>query len=295
MKKWISGLVLFILIWPLLTALAQGGFPQRGDPYVNDLAGVLPPESEAKIRAWLTTLQQDAEIEMTVLTIESVRDYASPTTSIESFATRLFNAWRIGSQPANRGMLLLMAVDDREIRLELGAGYDSSYDRRAEDIINEFILPRFRREDYDGGLEMGVRAAIHMATGEWPEGGAPNLFEQLGDLLAGLNSTTCLIVLGVLAAGAGGTFWWRESHRCPNCNHISLDISSSVIEYATHYSEGQKEVHKYCPNCQYTTTEMRSIPRISDSDNDNDSSSGSSGSSSSGGGYSSGGGATGKW
>lgn len=291
MKKWML-VLLFVLALPLLAAAAQASLPRRSDPYVNDLAGVLSSESEARIRGWLMDLQQDRNLEMTVLTIDRVDDYSATYTTIEQFATRLFNTWRIGSLPDNRGMLLLMAVDDRAIRLELGNGFSRAYDARAEDIMNEFILPRFRREDYDGGIEKGVRAAIHMATGEWPEGAAPTIWEQISDTLRRIDPMALLIGLGALVLGGGGAFWWRESHRCPQCNQISLQIDSTVIEHATRYSEGQKEVHKYCPNCQFTTTELRSIARISDSDND--SNSGSSGSSS-GGGYSSGGGATGRW
>lgn len=293
MKKWLF-ILLLVLALPLLPAAAQTSLPRRSDPYVNDLAGVLSSESEARIRAWLQDLQQDRNLEMTVLTIDQVDDYSATHTSIENFATRLFNTWGIGSLPDNRGMLLLMAVDDRAIRLELGSGYAASYDARAEDIMNEFILPRFRREDYEGGLEMGVRAAIHMSTGEWPDGAAPTVFEQIGNVVGQVDPMGWLIGIGGLILSAGGVFWWRESHRCPQCNQISLQIDSTVIEHATRYSEGQKEVHKYCPNCQYATTELRSIARISDNDSNSSSGSGSS-RSSGGGGHSSGGGATGRW
>ncbi len=78
-------------------------------------------------------------------------DYNTPDTSIESFATHLFNRWGIGDRATNRGIMLVVARSDRKVRLELGAGYDSSYDKRAKGVIDEFILPSFKKDNYEAG------------------------------------------------------------------------------------------------------------------------------------------------
>lgn len=188
--------------------------------------------------------------------------------------------------------MLLIAKNDRKVRLELGAGYASSYDARAKGVIDEYILPSFKKDNYEAGIEKGVRGTIYMLTDAWPTGGAPTFFEQLGDQVSQVDPMAWLIGIGVLVFGIGGTVWYRESHRCPMCGKIGLDIQSNVINSPTYYSEGEKEVHKYCPNCQYTDTSVVSMARLTRSSS---SSSGSGSSGSSGGGHSSGGGATGSW
>lgn len=290
---WVTPFTLAILLATVLTpVLAQTGYPSRIDTYINDYNGMMSSGLEAKLRGWLTDLKAQHNIEMTVVTVDSTRDYNGWDSTIERFATSLFNRWGIGDRATNKGIMLLVAKDDRKVRIELGAGYDSSEDKRAKGVLDEFILPYFRNDNYETGIEKGVRAIIFMVTDEWPAGGAPTFFEQVGDQLATVDPKAWLIGLGVIVLGIGGTVWYRESHRCPMCGKIGLDISSNVLVYATEYSEGEKEVHKYCPSCQYDNTSVVSISRIRRSSSG---SGGGSSGSSSGGGRSSGGGATGSW
>ncbi|MEZ4672420.1 MAG: TPM domain-containing protein [Anaerolineae bacterium] len=293
-RMWIFSAALCLLLAALVVpVLAQSGYPSRGDTYINDFNTMMPSDLEAKLRGWLTDLKTQNGIEMTVVTINSIKDYGTQSSTIEQFATNLFNRWGIGERATNKGVMLLVARSDRKVRLELGSGYSSSYDSRAKGVIDEFILPSFKQENYEAGIEKGVRGTIYMLTGAWPSGGAPTFFEQVGDKMAQVDPLVWLAGIGALILGAGGTVWYRESHRCPMCSQVSLQINSTVLVSPTEYSEGEKEVHKYCPNCQYTTTAIVAMARISSSDSG---SSGSSGSSdSSGGGSSSGGGATGSW
>lgn len=278
----------------VVPALAQSGYPTRQDTYINDYYDLLPAELEAKLRGWLMDLNNQHQVEMTVVTIGSTRDYNTQDTTIERFATNLFNRWGIGDRATNKGVLLLVARNDRKVRLELGAGYSSSYDDKAMTVIEEYILPSFKKDNYEAGIEKGVRGTIYMLTDAWPTGGAPTVFEQVGDQLAQVDPIAWLIGLGALVLGVGGTVWYRERHRCPMCSKVSLEIQSTVLSSPTRYSEGEKEVHKYCPNCQYTATALVAISRISDSGSSGSSGS-SGGGSSSGGGRSSGGGASGSW
>ncbi len=296
---WIAGItVCLMLVAMVVPVLAQALFPTRSDTYINDYNGLLSSASEAKIRDWLLELKSKHNIEMTVVTVNSIRDYKTsdyntPDSTIEAFATHLFNHWGIGDRATNRGVMLLVAKSDRKVRLEVGSGYDSSYNKRAQGVIDEFILPSFKKDDYQTGIEKGVRGTIFMLTNAWPTGAAPTFLEQVGDKVAQVDPIAWLIGIGVLVLGAGGTVWYRESHRCPMCGKIGLDIQSTVLSNPTHYSEGEKEVHKYCPNCQYTNTSVVAISRLTESSHSSSGGSGSSGSS--GGGSSSGGGATGSW
>jgi uncharacterized protein len=287
----VTGLLFAVVAVP---ALAQTGYPDRINTYINDYNGMMSAGLEAKLRGWLTDLKTQHNIEMTVVTVNSTRDYNGWDSTIERFATSLFNRWGVGDAATNKGIMLLVARNDRKVRLELGAGYDTSYDKRAKGVIDEFILPPFKRDDYEAGIEKGVRGTIFMLTGAWPAGGAPTVFEQVSDQLATIDPSTWWIGLGAILLGIGGTVWYRESHRCPNCGKVGLNISSNVLVSPTHFSEGEKEVHKYCPSCQYDNTSVVSMSRLRTSSS-RSGGGGSSRSSGGGGGRSSGGGATGSW
>src|SRR5690606_18788505 len=90
----------------------------------------------------------------TVLTIATRGDY-DPSPSIEAFATGLFNAWGIGDASRNDGILVLVATNEREMRLELGAAYDQGYDVLAQDIVSRFFLPDIRDGDPARGIVGG--------------------------------------------------------------------------------------------------------------------------------------------
>jgi uncharacterized protein len=291
LRLWTVGLVLAMLL-AAGAALAQSSYPKRADTYINDYASLLTSDTAARIRGWLMDLKRDKDIEMTVLTISRMSDYsAGKNATLESFATSLFNTWGIGDARTNRGILLLVSRNDRKVRIEIGSGYDSSYNRKAQTVIDEYILPQFKKDAYDAGIEKGVRAAIFEFTGGWPTGGAPTFFESVGDSLGRIDGTM-LLILGVGGLGALGLgAWWVTSHRCPQCGQVSLSISSDVITPATYDAPGQKEVHRSCSNCGFSDSYMATIGQLSDSD----SSDSSSGGSSSDGGSSSGGGASGSW
>ncbi len=89
-------------------------YPQPQSVLVNDLAEVLPPEVEAWIAASLQGLRDETGIEVTVLTIASRADH-DPSASVQAFATATFNAWGVGAQARNDGILVLVVRDDREI------------------------------------------------------------------------------------------------------------------------------------------------------------------------------------
>ncbi len=277
-----------VLVFLLTSAVVNAQtYPSQTDPYINDFANLLTPQTEPVLRGLLETFKAEHGVDMVVVTINRVGQYNTGDSTIESFATRLFNTWGIGSAATNRGILLLVAVDDRKVRLEVGRGYDSSYDQKAQVVIDEHILPAFRNNDYNGGIENGVRAAIHMVTGEWPAGSPISLVVGRGilSLLAGGG------LLGLGAVGVGAWFYMR--HRCPECGKSALSIQSQVLVHATEYSSGEREFTRSCANCGFHNVQHITIPIISHS-SDSDSSSSSSSSSDSGG-SSDGGGASGSW
>ena len=148
-------------------ALAQtyAPYPQPDAGYVTDRAGVLSLRQEERLEQLLRRVETTSGTEIIVVTVSSIGEYeGTENATIEAFATALFNRWGIGNAPRNDGVLLLVAVDDRKARIELGAGYPPSRDADAAAIMRDTIVPRFRGGDYAGGITAGTRAIVRDFT-----------------------------------------------------------------------------------------------------------------------------------
>ena len=206
------GLIAWIS-WTLVlvpAVLGQGAYPAREDQFVNDYAELLTASDAAEVRAALTDLQATHTIEAVVVTIGSISDYATGDTTLESFATGLFNAWGIGDAAKNNGVLLLVAVNDRQVRVELGAGYGSGPRQEMQAVIDRYLLPKFRASDYSGGILIGTRALIAKLTDRpMPETGdiaptrAPSSPSTSGSTSTRSRSNGALV--GVLVLGVAAT------------------------------------------------------------------------------------------
>ncbi len=139
-------------------ALAQSGYPQPTDDYVNDFARALSEPDRQAIHKLFKDLEYQTGIEAVVVTIGSIRDYGTGDTSIESFATNLFNKWGVGHKKENNGAMILVAVKDRKCRIELGGGYGDMYDSAMKEIIDTRMAPYFKANDYNRGIYEGAVA-----------------------------------------------------------------------------------------------------------------------------------------
>lgn len=145
-------------------ARGEGGYPEPSDDYVNDYAQVLNAPDAEKIRNMFKDLEYQTGIEAVVVTIPSINAYQTEDTSIESFATNLFNTWGIGHKRANNGVLILVSVEDRKCRIELGAGYGRRYDAAMKQVIDGSMVPYFKTGDYSRGIFEGARGVIENTT-----------------------------------------------------------------------------------------------------------------------------------
>lgn len=152
----------------LLAHSAQAqNYPDYDDLYVNDYANIVSASSERSLRAKLQELKEARDIEFTVLTIPSMTDYGHQG-AIEPFATGLFNTWGIGDADRNDGILLLVASEDRRLRVELGSGYSRSFDLEMKRIIDRTITPEFKEDRYFEGIDSGVNDIIYAVTDRFP-------------------------------------------------------------------------------------------------------------------------------
>lgn len=137
--------------------------------HVNDYAAMLSPASQRQLEAALTDFEQEESTQIAVLTIPSLEGE-----SLEDFSIRVAEGWKIGQSGADNGAILLIAKNDRKIRIEVGYGLEGSLtDLIAGRIIRDVIAPRFKMGQFNQGITEGVAAMIGAAKGEFSTGGLP--------------------------------------------------------------------------------------------------------------------------
>jgi uncharacterized membrane protein YgcG len=159
--KVLSHLIAWVWLVCAAPLWAQGGYPQSADRFVNDFAGLLNDAQAADIRARFRELNASRGIEAVVVTVRATRDYPTGRRDFDAFARGLFDTWGIGDRARNDGALLLVGLDDRKTRIELGAGYRHRLDGEMRTIVDRVLLPKFRNRQFGEGI---VAAAKSMAT-----------------------------------------------------------------------------------------------------------------------------------
>ena len=144
----------------LLPGLAQAQtFPALTGPVV-DQANVIPDDVEARIGQKLVTLKTQSQRQVQVVTVASLEDY-----DIADYANRLFRSWQLGDKERNDGVMLVVAPNQRRMRIEVGYGMEPIItDGFSFLVINKVITPRFKAGDLPGGIEAGTDALITQLT-----------------------------------------------------------------------------------------------------------------------------------
>ena len=130
-------------------------FPALTGPVVDE-AGVIPDEAEARLSQKLVALKTQSQRQLQVVTVASLQDY-----EISDYANRLFRSWQLGDKSRNDGVMLLIAPNERRMRIEVGYGMEPIItDGFSFLVINKIITPRFKAGDLPGGIEGGTDALI---------------------------------------------------------------------------------------------------------------------------------------
>ena len=152
--------ILFILAVPL-QAIALDVPPLRG--HVNDYAAMLSPESMQELEATLTDFERSDSTQIVVLTIPTLGGE-----TLEDYSIKVAEAWRIGQKKIDNGVILLIAKQERKIRIEVGRGLEGKLtDLVSGRIIRDEIAPRFKAGDIDSGIKAGVAAIMAVVKGEY--------------------------------------------------------------------------------------------------------------------------------
>lgn len=129
---------------------------------ITDLTQTLNAEQMAALTAQLTSLEQAKGSQLAVLIVPTTGDE-----SIEQFGIRVVDQWKLGRKGVDDGVLLLVAKNDRTVRIEVGRGLEGALpDVTAFRIIREFIVPAFSQGDFAGGIRVGVEKISGVIQGE---------------------------------------------------------------------------------------------------------------------------------
>lgn len=151
-----------------LAALLAGAPAQADVPVpplrarVTDLTGTLSAAQQAALEARIAAWESKRGSQLAVLVLPSTRPE-----EIEQYAIRVAEAWKIGRKGVDDGLLLVVAKEDRRLRIEVGYGLEGAIpDAVAKRVIEETITPRFRDGDFHAGIRDGVDRLIRLAEGE---------------------------------------------------------------------------------------------------------------------------------
>jgi uncharacterized protein len=162
-------LLLLLLLLPLLAVFCQIAHAQTDlmpvpqlTNRIQDLSATLSADQLAHLEARLRAFEQRKGSQIAVLIVPSTQPEA-----IEQYAIRVVDQWKLGRKKIDDGALLLIAKDDRSLRIEVGYGLEGALnDATAKRIISDIITPHFKNGDFYGGIDAGIGAMIKVIDGE---------------------------------------------------------------------------------------------------------------------------------
>ncbi len=142
-----------------LPAAGQSQETPRLEDRVTDKAAVFSPEQRSQLIAELAAYEEETSHQIAVLTVPTLSGE-----SLEAFSLRVANAWGLGQKGRDNGILVTLALQERQVRIEVGEGLESRIsDDAAQEIVQTEMIPSFRKGDYAGGLAKGIRRLMEMA------------------------------------------------------------------------------------------------------------------------------------
>ncbi|MCS6818163.1 MAG: TPM domain-containing protein [Blastocatellia bacterium] len=151
----IRAILIIALVGLALGHLAHGqDFPSpRG--YVNDFAGVLDPESQARMEALIRRVRSQMGVEIAIVTVPSLGERP-----IEDYSIELARRWGIGQKGEDTGLLILVAPNERKWRIEVGYGLEGELPDGLVGEVGRRMVPYFRERKYGEGLELGLQTIV---------------------------------------------------------------------------------------------------------------------------------------
>lgn len=130
---------------------------------VNDYAGMLSSSVIRRIETLTKQFEDTTGNQIAILTVDNLQGYP-----LEDFSIKVVENWKLGRKGVDNGALLLVAKEERKVRIEVGYGLEGVLtDAITSQIIRRLVVPAFKKGDFDGGVEEGVTAMINAIGGEY--------------------------------------------------------------------------------------------------------------------------------
>jgi len=160
-NKKISLLCILLLSLLILPDSGAQNYPKQSG-YVNDFAGVMSARVVGELESFLNGFTKKTGVEIAVAVVKDMGGL-----DVDTYAVELFKEWGVGSKELNDGLLILVAVNERRQRIEVGYGLEHIItDVRAGQIRNQYMTPYLKDDDYSSGVARGVLAAVSVIAGE---------------------------------------------------------------------------------------------------------------------------------
>lgn len=207
--------------------------------YVSDPTSILSPAATDTIDAILGRLEKSTGIETAVVMLPSIGE-----NDIFDFSTSLFRKWGIGKKKSNNGLLILFVMDQHKVRFATGYGIEGTMtDAMSKRIQMQYMVPAFKRSDWNKGMVDGVRATAKVLDGSMePE--AADSDTDTSDLLFSIG-----IIIGVILLAM---FVSSIKQRCPKCRKRSAMKQMGVEVLRVSTGKGRrKRIRRTTYICQY--------------------------------------------
>jgi uncharacterized protein len=152
LSRWLAVVLLVFAPSAILTAESVSTLPAPTG-YVNDFAGVLSPSTKYNLESLCTQVDRQAHAQIAVVTIKTLDD----DQSVDDFAVRLEEKWKVGKKGTDRGVLMLVVLNPKKYRIEVGYGLEGILNDAKVGDIGRAMVPALSTGDYDQGITIGVR------------------------------------------------------------------------------------------------------------------------------------------
>lgn len=207
--------------------------------YVSDPTSILSPAAKDTINAILGRLEKSTGIETAVVMLPSIGE-----NDIFDFSTSLFRKWGIGKKKSDNGLLILFVMDQHKVRFATGYGIEGTMtDAMSKRIQMQYMVPAFKRSDWNKGMVDGVRATAKVLDGSMePE--AADSDTDTSDILFSIG-----IIIGVILLAM---FVSSIKQRCPKCRKRSAMKQMGVEILRVSTGKGRrKRIRRTTYICQY--------------------------------------------
>jgi uncharacterized protein len=198
--------VILLLLLPFVS-IAQRAIPEHGGVWVHDEAKILSSQAKAELEAILKYERDSTSNQIAILIVPTLEGE-----SFEEYSLRVAEKWKIGQKEKDNGVLFMIAINDRQMRIEVGSGLEGVLTDAVSSRINRNeVAPYFRQRSYDQGVKAGTMAIIQAIKGEY-KNDAPVARKKSRKGKSPIVTLVIIIIVLLIASrrkggGGGGGYW----------------------------------------------------------------------------------------